>query len=70
LNAIDEAGIALTQSQTLKNLTEAASTAGGDGIELESALDHFGMSEIDVEEADDLDPAELGMVPPEPGNGE
>jgi hypothetical protein len=64
-------------------LTEAASTAGGDGIELESALDHFGMSEIEVEEADDLDPAELGMVPgeppepdmvpgepPEPGDGE
>ncbi len=59
LNAIDEAKVQNTQAQTLKTLTDAASTIGGDSIDLDSALDYFGLGEIDTDdelsETDEID---------------
>ena len=55
LNAIDEAAIANQRASTLKLLTEAASTAAGDGVNLESALENFGLQDIEVEEYEEPD---------------
>lgn len=55
LTEFDKAELANKRADTLTKLTAAASSMGGDSINLKSALAAFNLDDIDVDEADDLD---------------
>ena len=75
LNEMDRATLANTKADTLTKLTSAASSMGGDSINLESAMAALELDDIDIEEFDDLAPMEppLPTAPPmtdeDPDNG-
>ena len=48
----EESDIGLTKSQTIKNLVDAKSAIGGDGVDLEDAFKACNLEEIDVEDVD------------------
>ena len=59
LTEFDKADLANKRADTLTKLTGAASSMGGDSINLESAMDYFDLDKIDVdqqEELPDVDP--------------